>query len=371
VDRAIEYIAKTLPLHTPEWAAWRASMRPPRLAGRWLLSGRQIGHGRVLGDVLIEAASDPEEFATRVRLRYLASGRTWNRSGRAIVYAGYAWRGSSAGAEDPKSLREVMMLSRDQSRLEGRWFWGAYDEFGIDVTLQRAGADPVVLAVDRTALQTGAAAERIEIYGHNLPAGLAPADLDFGAGVAVRRLVSQSAASVVAQVDVAPDALPGPRDVSVRGAAAPSAFAVYDRIDYLKVIPEAALARLGGAAGHPKGFQQFEAVAFHRGLDGKPHTPDDVSLGPIDVAWSVEEFYSTYGDDDKEFVGVLSPSGLFTPAIEGPNPQRRFARNNYGDVWVVATSREKDRSDKPLTGRAHLVVTIPIYVRWDQPEVAP
>ena len=44
------------------------------------------------------------------------------------------------------------------------------------------------------------------------------------------------------------------------------------------------------------------------------HTADDVELGPIDVNWSVEEFYSTYGDDDKEFVGSLSSTGFFTPA---------------------------------------------------------
>jgi quinohemoprotein amine dehydrogenase len=85
----------------------------------------------------------------------------------------------------------------------------------------------------------------------------------------------------------------------------------------------------------------------------------------------VEEFFSTYGDDDKEFVGTITPSGLFLPALEGPNPQRQFSRNNYGDVWVVATSKEKDKNGRAISGRAHLVVTIPLYVRWDQPEVAP
>jgi quinohemoprotein amine dehydrogenase len=74
-----------------------------------------------------------------------------------------------------------------------------------------------------------------------------------------------------------------------------------------------------------------------------------------------------YGDDDKEFVGSLSPSGFFTPALEGPNPKRKFGRNNYGDVWVVATYKV---DGKPLTAKSYLVVAIPLYVRWDQPEVA-
>lgn len=121
-----------------------------------------------------------------------------------------------------------------------------------------------------------------------------------------------------------------------------------------------------GGAGHPKGFQQFEAIAYNRGPDGKPNTVDDVELGPVDAEWSVEEFYAVYGDDDKDFVGSLSPSGFFTPAPEGPNPKRKFGRNNYGDVWVVATYKG---DGKPLTAKAYLVVVIPLYVRWDQPEV--
>lgn len=371
VDRAIEYISKNFPLHTPEWANWRASMRAPKLAGRWLISGAQLGQGRVYGEFVVEPTADADQFTTRTRLRYVTSGRTVTRSGRALVYTGHAWRGSSTSQDsgDAKSLREVMMVSRDQSQIDGRWFWGGYDEFGIDVTIRRATSDPVILGIDRLALKTGSTGQRLEIFGDNLPINLNAADLDFGAGVSVQRVVSQSSTALAVQLDVAADALPGKRDIALRRSVAVGAFAVYDKIDYIKVTPEAALAHLGGA-GHPKGLQQFEAIGYHRGADNKPHTPDDISLGPLDVAWSVEEFYSTYGDDDKDFVGTLTPTGLFIPALEGPNPKRQFSRNNYGDVWVVATSKENDKDGKPISGRGHLVVTIPLYVRWDQPEVA-
>ena len=58
----------------------------------------------------------------------------------------------------------------------------------------------------------------------------------------------------------------------------------------------------------------------------------------------MEEFYAIFGDDDKDFVGTLSPTALFTPSQDGPNPERKFSRNNYGDVWVVATAKnEKDK----------------------------
>ncbi|MGH9675139.1 MAG: quinohemoprotein amine dehydrogenase subunit alpha [Bryobacteraceae bacterium] len=378
-DKAVDWLAKNYPLHTPEWAAWRAGMRAPRLAGRWLIIGSQTGRGPVYGDMTVEPGASPDEFTTRTTLRFVAAGKTVTASGRSIVYTGYAWRGrveNAAKPADPGDLaeaRQVMLVSRDQSQMEGRWFWGGYDEFGLDVKLVRAGNNPLIFGVDRPALRAGATAQRVRIYGENLPSGLRPDEIDFGAGVTVRGVVSGSPGDVVVDVDVATSAMPGRRDVAVRGAVATAAYAVFDKIDYLKVTPEAALARLGGNS-HPKGYQLFDAFAWHRGADGKPNTPDDVNLGRVEVEWSVEEFLAVYGDDDKDFVGTLSPAGFFTPASEGPNPKRKFSRNNYGDIWVVGSLKNApadiSRDGKPLAGRAHLVVTIPLYLRWDQPEVS-
>jgi quinohemoprotein amine dehydrogenase len=378
VDEALAYLSKTAPLWTPEWSAWRARMRAPKLAGRWIVTAHVAGKGRFYGDMDIEPVKGSEdEFNTKVRLTSLRDSSTITRTGHSLVYAGYAWRGRSEGTPAPKAapddlgseVREVMWISPDQSSAEGRWFWGQYQEFGFDVKMQRATADPVLLDVDRPAVRTGAQAARVRVIAENLPAQIVPADLDFGSGIIVRRIISHSGTDLVAELDVAAGAVPGKRDIVFRRAVLPSAIAVYDRIDYIKVVPETALARLGSEK-HPKGYQQFEAVAYQRGADGKPHTADDVELGPIDVNWSVEEFYSSYGDDDKEFVGSLSATGFFTPSADGPNPQRKFSRNNYGNVWVVATARtEKDRDGKPLVDKSYLVVTVPAYIQWDQPEV--
>ena len=379
VDVAVEALAKDLPLNTPEWAAWRARMRAPKLTGRWIVSGYQAGRGKVIGEMNVEPGAAEDEFTTNVKLTYLKDGSTVTRTGKSLVYSGYTWRGrtrtqnavaaspSNAGG-NPAELREVMWVSQDQSSMEGRWFWGAYEEFGYDVKLSRAGDGPLVLGTDRPMLKTGSTAQRVRIYGDNLPKATA-AEIDFGSGVTVKRIVDQSATQVTVEVDVDAKAIVGKRDVSVRRAVSPNAIAIYDRIDYLKVKPDTALARLGGS-GHPKGFQQFEAWAYNRGPDDKPNTADDVELGPVDAEWSVEEFYAVYGDDDKEFVGTLSPQAFFTPALEGPNPKRKFSRNNYGDVWVVATYKGSDKNgDKPLTAKSYLVVAVPLYVKWDQPEV--
>ncbi len=377
VDNALAYIAKTAPLHTPEWAAWRARMRAPKLAGRWLVTANILGKGKFYGDMEVQPGGAEDEFTTRVTLKSLKDGSTITRTGHGIVYAGYAWRGRSKGTPAANAapndlgseMREVLWISPDQNTAEGRWFWGQYQEFGFDVMLRRPSADPTLIEVDRSALKTGSQGNRVRLVAESLPAQVAPTDLDFGAGVTVRRIVSHSATELVAEVDVASNAISGKRDIAFRRSVLPAAIAVYDRIDYIKVVPDSALARLG-SEHHPKGYQQFDVVAYNRGADGKSNTADDVDLGPIDVSWSVEEFYSMYGDDDREFVGSLSDSGFFTPSSDGPNPQRKFSRNNYGDVWVVATAKsEKDKEGRPLTGKSYLVVTVPAYMQWDQPEV--
>jgi quinohemoprotein amine dehydrogenase len=377
VTEAVAYLSKTAPLHTPEWAAWRARMRAPKLTGRWLVSANILGKGKYYGEMEVQAGNADDEFTTRVTLKSMKDGSTLSRTGHSVVYAGYAWRGRSKGTPAanaaPNDLgseaREVLWFSPDQSSAEGRWFWGQYQEFGFDVKLRRPSADPTVVGVDRSALKTGSQANRVRLIAESLPAQVEPADLDFGAGVTVRRVVSHSATEIVAEVDVASNAISGKRDIAFRRAVLPDAIAVYDRIDYIKVVPDTAMARLGSQP-HPKGYQQFDVVAYNRGADGKVNTADDVDLGPIDVSWSVEEFYSMYGDDDREFVGSLSDSGLFTPSSDGPNPQRKFSRNNYGDVWVVATAKnEKDKDGRPMQGKSYLVVTVPAYMQWDQPEV--
>lgn len=377
VEQSIDYLAKTAPLHTPEWSSWQARMRAPKLAGRWLITADIPGRGKFYGEMVMEPGSAEDEFQTRVKLQSVKDGSTLTRTGQGLVYAGYSWRGRSKGSTPAgsqpddvnKEMREAMWISQDQLSAQGRWFFGEYQEFGADVKMVRASSDPSLVGVDRTMFKLGSQANHIRLIGDNLPAQVSAADLDLGSGITVRRIVSHNPGEIVAEIDVAANAVPGKRDVAFRRSSIESAIAVYDRVDYVKVLPETALARLGSDV-HPKGYQQFYAVAYQRGADDKLHTADDVELGPIDVTWSVEEYLSVYGDDDKEFVGTLSPTGLFTPALDGPNPKRKFSRNNYGDVWVVATAKnEKDKEGKALSGRAYLVVTVPMYIHWDQPEV--
>jgi len=308
----------------------------------------------------VEATAGGDEFLTRVRLHSLHDGSVLVRTGRSVVYGGAAWRGRSQGnstataAADDLSAeaREAMWVAPDGSSIEGRWFWGQYDELGFDVRMQRASPEPALLLVDPRSFKAGSSANRLRLIGDHLPAALTPADLAIGAGVRVRRIVSSTPGEIVADVDVAPDAPSGLRNVALRSATLEGAVAIYDRVDYIKVMPDSSLATFGSRS-HARGFQQFEAIGYQRGADGRPRTDDDLELGPVQVAWSMEVFYEVDASQHDR-VGTVSPSGFFMPAAANPG-------NNY-DVWIIATAQtEKGQDGRPLVGKGYLVVTVPTY----------
>jgi len=368
IEKAVEHLAKTFPLKTPEWTAWSANMRPARLDGTWALSGWEIGRGAIYGRVTIAAdPSSPEEFTTSATYRVARTGETITRTGRAIVYTGFQWRGRSSTPAADSAVREVMMVDRDWRSMEGRWFAGGYDEIGIDVKLERVANEPRLLGTDRTALKQGGAGQPLKIYGINLGA-LQVRDIDLGPGLTVARIVERTAEVLTIAVDVAAGATPGSRDLFVAGASRPRALAVFDKVDGIKVKPDWAMARVGGDT-FPKMLAQFEARAYSNGADGKPDSPDDIDLGIVDASWGLEEYAATYNDDDIKFVGTLNETtGRFTPNIDGPNPARVGERNNIGDVWVVARYLADPVAGKPAAthrARAHLLVTVPLYMRFD------
>src|SRR5690606_17712811 len=158
----------------------------------------------------------------------------------------------------------------------------------------------------------------------------------------------------------------GARDAFVAGATLAGALAVYDRVDAIRVAPELGAARVGGIVVPPQ-YQWFEAIAYQRGPDGRAGTEDDLRLGPVQAEWSLEEYPVSYEDDDLRFVGKIDRAGLFTPNVDGPNPERSGNRNNIGEVWVVATYRDAaGGGSEPLQARSYLVVMPPLHIRWGE-----
>lgn len=362
MDRALEHLTKTLPLESSAWSAWLAAMQAPKLAGRWAVTGRQTGKGPIYGVVTIAPdASAPDSFTTEIRYTVARTGETVSRTGKALVYTGYQWRGRG------NDWREVLFVERDWKTMWGRWFTGAYDETGIDVTLTRLAADPVIFGASVSALKTGGSTPNVRIFGANLPATVKPEDIGLGRGVKATRVANAKSDELTIDVDVDANAPIGARDLSVAGTVKPAAVVVFDKVDAVKVVPQAGMARVGGAV-FPKQLAQFEAVGINNGPDGKPGTDDDLNLGLVDVKWSIEEYTATFGDDDAQFVGAIDQHGLFTPNVDGPNPKRSGNRNNIGDVWVVA---DYAGGAKPVRARAHLLVTVPLYMNWFTEESKP
>ena len=363
MDRAVEHLSEVFPLETPEWSAWSATMRTPRLSGRWALAGHVPGEGPIYGRVDISGGGGPDQVEMRTTYTSPRSGREVTRTGSAIIYTGYQWRGRSfEGPGEEGELREVMLVERDWQEMSGRWFTGAYDEFGPDVALSRVTGAPLVSGIYPKAVKAGEPTE-VTLFGAALPEGLSAADLDFGSGVSVVAVSAPSEGRATLRLDVAADAWEGSRDLFLAGVSLEGALTVFDEVDRIEVTPQAGMARIGGAS-FPKGHQQFEAIAYSDGPDDEANTDDDLELGLIDAQWSMEEYAATFDDTDISFVGTLDQNGRFTPALDGPHPERVGNRNNVGDVWVVARYTPPG-STRSLRARAHLVVTVPLYLRWE------
>ena len=196
------------------------------------MDGYQKGKGRVFGQLSIEATGSGDDFTTKLNLKYAGSGREIKRTGKGIVYTGYSWRGRSkadgSAAEDPgyapAEMKEAMFIARDGT-VEGRWFWGGYDEFGIDVHLTRLGTGTVLHGTDKFSVQSPSKGQ-LRVFGANIPSSLKPADFNLGPGIKVTRIAESKPNEVLLDIDVAPGVAPGMHDVAFKGAAAVKAFAV-------------------------------------------------------------------------------------------------------------------------------------------------
>ena len=373
MDQAITHLARAFPLRTADWTRWLATMRPAPLEGAWALSGYEVGRGAFFGRMTVaKVPGTDDEFTSKATYRYASGGPPVSREGKAVVYTGHQWRGRSAvsGALADSGWREVMSVEPGWQEVSGRWFRGGYDEFGMDVTLRRAGAVALVNGVSPRALKIGARDVEVTVFGSNLPRSASASAVDFGPGVTVDRVVRSTGDEIVVRVRVDSSAGAGARDLFVGGASLRGAVVAYQTVDRIRVAPQAGMARVGGIR-FPKQFAQFEAIGFLNGADAKPETDDDVELGVVPVAWSLEEYGVTFKDDDTQYVGTLDQSGFFTPSIDGPNTQRKGNRNNIGDVWVVATYTPGTPGARALKGRGLLIVTVPLYMRWEPSRTAP
>ncbi len=356
-EETMPYFAKTYPFDSDAWRKWQKASWP-KLEGTWKVIGHDPGPGGdYTGQMIIRSVGEGQyegTFAYEFSNGSKISGKTTS-----FVYTGFQWRGV-AKLENGETHKEVFFASKDGSTMTGRVLLSDIGDLGMDVTLYRSGEGSRLLTVLPKALPATGQPQEVKLFGLSFPPNVTAGNLSLGAGVTVQTVTQSGDDTIVAQVVVDKGAKVGPREVKVTGVQGEGALLIYSKADYLKILPEKAFPRPGGIRT-PKVYQQFEALLFANGPDGKKGTKDDVNLGRISpVKWSLEEYVDRVNDDDVRYVGTVDKNGRFVPAEDGPNPQRDFSRGNVGSVWVEA-SYMPQAARRPLRARAYLVVMPPKF----------
>jgi quinohemoprotein amine dehydrogenase len=355
-QEAVPYLTEKYPFMTEEWKKWQAAPKP-NYAGSWKVIGHDPGKGGdYTGRLTLKAVGTDQYEGTFTH--EFADGSTASGKTTVIIYTGFQWRGI-AQLDGGKKQKEIFFATEDGSVVSGRRLLTDIGDLGTEETLYRTEDEGKLLAVVPAALKAGTA-QKVKLFGMHLPTGVTAQAIAFGAGVSVRSLSHSQDDTIVAEVVVAEDAPRGPRQVKISGVGGEAPLSVYGQVDYIRLSPEQAFARPGGVRA-PKVSQQFEAVGYLNGADGKKGTDDDVRVGRVGpVRWQLNEYVRRTNDDDVRFVGAIDEHGLFTPAVEGPNPQRHLSEGNVGDVWVEAWY-QPDGGKRPMGARAFLLVMPPKF----------
>ena len=183
--------------------------------------------------------------------------------------------------------------------------------------------------------------------------------MNLGADITTK-IKSREQHEIILSASVKAKAASGYRHVTVGKSKLEKALTIYNRIDSVVVTPAHAIARVGGGGGklEPVGAQ-FEAIAYLNGLDEEAGTDDDIRIGVMPARWAVEPANDiARAMEDEKHAGTIDQNGLFSPAVAGPNPVRKFSTNNAGELVIHATVND---GNQEITGAAKLVVTVQ---RW-------
>ncbi|HEU0223331.1 MAG TPA: quinohemoprotein amine dehydrogenase subunit alpha [Paracoccaceae bacterium] len=332
-------LSEKYPLETPEWTAWAAAEKPA-VAGEWVVLTAIPGRGGAHG--VLTVAGDASPYTVDGALS-LADGTALRVAGQMNLYTGYEWRANLTVGDT--AFRQVLAVSEDGTRLEGRQFLRDTDSLGARISGVRAAAGPVILGTVPEALPVPGGA--VQIVG----TGLEGLNIE-GAGAAD---LAPNPSGVAANLSADANAT-----ATLKAGEAAATVSLYASVDRIAVDPPFTIARVGGGSdqGPPPVPVQFRAVGFWNGPDGQPETADDIRVGEVPATWSVGDHDETAAAmGDAKYAGALDPAGIFMPSVAGPNPERKYATNNAGDLKVTASAMG-------LTADARLIVTVQ---RWIDP----
>ncbi len=346
MTKTVPQLAADYPLDSDAWKSWQGAPKP-ELGGQWRMIGYMPGKGEF--DARMTAVrTAPDHFRLNVEGRY-ADGSLLRGEGNATVYTGYEWRATLN--LDGLHMRQVLAASADGAKMTGRQFMRDAREIGGAVNAVKEGTGSRVLAVMPSHLRLGETGT-VTIVGNRLSGRVS-----LGEGVRVVEELSRSADRITVRARAT--GAVGMRDVAVGQARGAGLLAVYGQVARIEVMPENAVARVGGPgdAQMEKVRVAYRAVAYAAGADGQA----DLRLGYMPVSWGIEpaDEYAAEAEDHL-YAGSIDANGVFTPGDAGPNPQRFMSGGNTGRLSVVATVAD---GAQPVEGRANLLVAVPDFVR--------
>lgn len=321
--------------------AWKAPAA--KLAGKWLVLGREPGRGEYRGTAEAKDLGKGE-WALSGSLAY-GDGTSENFRGEATLYGGYALRTRTRhnGAETLGAYHLTGGVLRGEHHYPAPAFRTSQSTW---YPLEGAAR---VLRVSPGYLLAGQETT-LTLDGVGLPE-VAKGDLAFsGATVEVLSARRVSPQAVEARV-VYRGSSDGEAKVAVKGLAA-GAVKLAAKIDRIAVTPATGRARLDGGPNYPAEGVQFEAVAYGAG---------DLALGPVPARFRLEEESTREGDDDLAWVGAIAAGGTFLPTGDyAPVPAREYQGEASGWVKVVA---EYEHGGQTHRGEAKLAVTMPDFIQ--------
>lgn len=353
-NEVVPYLAETFPFDSDAWAQWQQSDKPD-VAGRWRLVGNMPGKGEFQGEMVLSLSSK-DQYDLTLSGRF-NNGERLKGEGSVLLYSGYEWRGT-LNVND-LAYQQVFAVNENGSALTGRMFQTVHEELGFDVQGSK-GEQSQVMVVSPAYIQAGETKE-LAIRGNHLKG-----EVKLPASLKVLSEVSRNNDEIVIKVTAKNINNVKKLSIAVGEANLDNAITVYQQIDAVKVEPSYAVARVGdGGGSQPKVKAVFEALAYAAGADGKAGTDDDIKIGIFPAKWHLEPFdEQAVKDEDLKFVGKINPeTGVFTPAVAGPNPARKYGTNNVGRLSVKAIVGDQKQT---VTGSGELIVTVQ---RWNNPPI--
>lgn len=344
-DEVVPVLAKDYPLQTEAWTQWQQADKPVA-SGEWTISTSIPGVGPAFGSMTV-TAKDSKGYRLSGSLQG-ADGVVRALSGSVNIYTGFEWRATIKVGDT--AYRQVLALSEDGNSLEGRHFIKADDSMGASFSALKNGGGAKLMAVVPENIAAGSTAT-VMLVGRGLKD-------TFTAGPGLE-IISQELTSTGVSLNVKASAETNAMS-SFESGDVEANIAIFSGIDRLSVEPNYAVARVGGDGGSEESAKaMFDAVGWLNGADGKPETEDDIRVGHLTSTWELAPFDEVANElDDVSFVGKLDANtGVFLPAVAGPNSKRPFSTNNAGNMKVIANYGD-------IKAEAQMIVTVQ---RWNDP----